>query len=113
MPDRPLTILQHASARRRETNERERLAALSALRSALRDILPGERVYVFGSALLPGRFGPDSDLDVALEREPRGQSMYAIASRLMEAVGRPVDVVLLGESRLSAKILQEGEAWTT
>ena len=82
------------------------------LRSALRDILPGVPVTVFGSLTQAGRFTDGSDVDIALAAEPPGSSVYQLIARLSERLGRRVDVMLLSESRLRDKILREGETWT-
>jgi predicted nucleotidyltransferase len=60
----------------------------------------------------PGRFNPASDLDVALECEPAGVSVYGLASLLSERLGRRVDLVSLSECRFRETILREGERWT-
>ena len=46
------------------------------------------------------------------EQLPEGWSIYGLTGELTERMGRPVDVVLLGRSRLAGKIRREGEAWT-
>ena len=69
-------------------------------------------VIVFGSLVRPGRFNEQSDVDLALESEPVGMSVYQLCSLLAERLGRRVDVLLLSESRFRDKILKEGETWT-
>lgn len=69
-------------------------------------------MIVFGSPAKPDRFTENSDVDLGLESEPPGMSLYLLASLLAERLGRRVDVVLLPESRFRDKILREGETWT-
>jgi predicted nucleotidyltransferase len=97
---------------RRRQRECLRAEVRRQLRQALPRTIPGQRVIVFGSLVKPGRFNENSDIDLALESEPTGMSLYQLTSRLAECMGRRVDVVLLGESRLRDKILREGETWT-
>ena len=89
---------------REETRER--------LRSVLTELIPGERVIVFGSLTRPGVFNDASDIDLALEREPTAISRGCLTVELMERMARRVDVVLLSECRFRDKILREGEVWT-
>ena len=103
--------------RRREERYRRRCEAFrletrGRLREALGALAPGVPVLVFGSLTRPGWFGLSSDVDVALWEEPVGVSRYALAAQLEEQVGCPVDLILLTESRLREKLLNEGEVWT-
>jgi predicted nucleotidyltransferase len=106
------TLLQKMTEERALRQERLRLTVRDELRSALREILPGMPVTVFGSLTRPNRFTDTSDVDVALAAEPAGLSIYQIIAQLSERLGRRVDVVLLPESRFRDKILCEGEPWT-
>jgi len=107
-----MTLLQQIARQRFEKRERARVESRKQLHQVLSRILPGRRVYIFGSVLKPGRFTENSDIDVALESEPTGTSVYQLISILGESIGRRVDVVLLDECRFKDKILKEGEAWT-
>ena len=97
---------------RSRKREQLRLATLIALKTALAELLPGQRCVVFGSLLRPGRFHAKSDVDLALLAEPRGCSEYRLQALLEERMHRPVDLLLLPESRLREKILGQGELWT-
>jgi uncharacterized protein len=88
--------------------EQERLQRRERLRAEVRRQLR----EVFGSLTKPGRFHEESDIDLALESEPPGMSLYQLISRLAERLGRRVDVLLLHECRFRDKILREGETWT-
>ena len=102
-------IIEHKRSREREGL---RQATLTALKRALRELLPRQRCVVFGSLLQPGRFHEWSDVDIALWDRPPGVSEYRFQAELEERLRRPVDLVLLPESRLREKILREGELWT-
>jgi predicted nucleotidyltransferase len=106
-----MTLLEERAARQAEQREAARLATRRRLRNALAEICPGETVFVFGSITRPGRFFQRSDVDVALERLPQVLSHYGFMGLLEEKVGRPVDVLLLAETRLREKILAEAERW--
>ncbi|MDP9014757.1 MAG: hypothetical protein M3O41_19270 [Pseudomonadota bacterium] len=106
------TLLQTMTAERAARTERQRLTVRDELRSALRDVLPGVPVTVFGSLTQAGRFTDVSDVDLALAAEPQGLSVYQLIAQLSERLGRRVDVLLLSESRFREKILREGETWT-
>ena len=81
------------------------------LRAALEALVPGERVWIFGSLTQPGRVKDASDVDVALEAAPAVMSAGRLSSELSERLARPVDVVLLEACRFRDKIRREGELW--
>lgn len=102
---------------RRDEARRVRRLAMHAqvrqdLRSALSALLPGVRVWLFGSLTRAGKFNDASDVDLALETEPVTMSAGRLSSELTERLARPVDVVLLSGCRFRDKILREGEPWT-
>lgn len=106
-------LLRESVATRNAACERERLAVRERLAAAVGDHLPpGTRLWVYGSLTKPGRFREWSDVDVALEVDPPGMSIYMFASLLAERCGRMVDVCILSETRLEPGIRREGEAWT-
>lgn len=107
-----MTLLQARDAARRQRRLQVREETRDRLRRALADLIPGERVIVFGSLTQPGIFNDASDIDLALEREPVAISRGCLIVELMERMARRVDVVLLPECRLREKILREGEVWT-
>lgn len=106
-----MTLLQKMTEERARRREKLRLETQESLRNALRQMLPGHPVTVFGSLVKPGRFCETSDVDVALEHEPAGASIYQLTSLLAEHLGRPVDIVLLPECRFRDRIRREGELW--
>ncbi len=106
-----MNLLAQAEQARAEACEQERLQVRARLALALRGLLPGQACWLYGSITQPGRFRAWSDVDLALEQEPTGCSIFLLMSLLCEKVGRPVDLTLLGETRLAEKILREGERW--
>lgn len=107
------TLLQRLAAGRAARRETLRLAARDRLRQALREVLPGQKVIVFGSLTRPGRFREDSDVDIAIESEPQHLNVFALMGELEERVGRPVDVIVLPACRFREEIRREGESWTS
>ena len=107
-----LDLLQTRDAARTRAREVLRMRVREDLRRHLTELLPGSKVIVFGSLTGREQFHRNSDIDLALEQLPEGWSIYGLTGELTERMGRPVDVVLLGRSRLAGKIRREGEAWT-
>lgn len=107
-----MTLLQQRNRDRASLRESERSEVRRRLRSALGELFPGRTIWVFGSLTRRGDFHAGSDVDVGVEELPDDLSHYAVTAMLEEAVRRPVDVILLGESRLRRKILDTGEPWT-
>ncbi len=107
-----MTLLQEMETERSQKRERLRLETRRELRAALAELGLEGKVIVFGSLVKPGRFTEHSDVDVAMDSEPAGFSLYQLTSLLAERLGRRVDVVLLRECRFRDKVLREGESWT-
>jgi predicted nucleotidyltransferase len=107
------TLLKRMADARLARREALRLKTRARLELALRQVLPGHRVLIYGSITLPHRFREDSDVDIALETEPEGMSIFGLAGTLEERLGRPVDVVLLDRCRFRKKIEREAELWTS
>jgi predicted nucleotidyltransferase len=108
-----VTLLQERDAKRAARRLTLRDEVRRELATALAELLPGSQVVVFGSLLRAGIFNAASDIDLALTADPRGQTVWRLQAELEERLGRPVDIVLLSETRLREKILREGETWTT
>jgi predicted nucleotidyltransferase len=107
-----MTLLKRMEFERNARREELRAETRQSLRKALAELLPASKVIVFGSLVKPGRFSETSDVDLALEVEPKETSIYQLIAQLSERLERPVDVVLLGETRFRDRILREGEEWT-
>jgi len=106
-----MTLLQQIHEQRQQAREHARQEALVRLHDALRQLLPGEHVLVFGSVTRPGRFRMRSDIDIGLLAEPRHFSLFRLQAELEERMRRRVDVLLLSECRFRSKIEREGEVW--
>jgi predicted nucleotidyltransferase len=85
-----MTLLQQQNRERDQRNETLRAKARERLRTVLRQLVPVDRVVVFGSLTKPHRFTDTSDIDIALEVEPAGTSLYQLTALLAEEMGRPV-----------------------
>ncbi|MBM3494916.1 MAG: nucleotidyltransferase domain-containing protein [Armatimonadetes bacterium] len=107
-----MTILQRAEVARRARLDALRVATLQTALDALDRLIPEGAAYVYGSLLRAGRFHDRSDVDIALEREPEHMSIYRLQAELEDAIGRPVDLCLIGETRFGARIRREGLRWT-
>jgi len=105
-------LLKAREAQRRKQRETLRAEVRETLRRALAELAPGESVFVFGSLVKSETFHARSDVDVAFEEEPRLCSLYRMQAELEDRLRRPVDVMLLKETRLREKIEREGERWT-
>src|SRR5438552_2836764 len=105
-------LVQERDARRAREREQVRLSVRARLHEALGSLCPGRAVFVFGSITRAGKFYRQSDIDLALEQLPEGLSHYALIGLLEEGMGRSIDLLLLGETRLREKILAEAERWT-
>src|SRR5437588_6062842 len=108
-----MTLLQRMDSERRARRESLREETRRHLRIALRELLPAAKIIVFGSLVKPGRFSETSDVDIALEREPEGMSIYQLIAQLSERLGRRVDVVLLSECHFRERIVTEPRAIAT
>ncbi len=107
-----MTLLQQMTRDRAASRERTRRETRRELEAALHDLAVATTVVIFGSLVKPGAFGDVSDVDLALESEPAGMTLYQLTSLLSERLGRSVDIVLLPECRFRERILREGERWT-
>lgn len=105
-------LLDQRERERSLAREAERSEARQRLRQTLHEHLANHAVWVFGSLLRPGHFHARSDIDIAVETLPPDLSIYSLASRLQEAMNRPVDVIWLPTSRLRDHIIEQGERWT-
>ena len=106
------TLLQRRDLKRAERRRELFDETRRRLREHLADLVPGQRILVFGSLTKPGVFNDASDIDLALETEPSGTSAGRLMSELTERLGRPVDVILLPRCRFRERIDREGETWT-
>lgn len=107
-----MKLLQAERVRRAAKAEEDRVRVRARLRAALARLASHGAVWVYGSVARPGKFHSESDVDLALEGELPGHTIYGLQSLLSEAVERSVDICVLGETRLAGTIRREGERWT-
>ena len=102
-----------AEIQRERDHQRERLRqeTREKLDRALREVFPGQVVFVFGSLVKHGAFHGNSDVDLAVFELPTNVSEFAVHGMLEERIGRSVDLIFLPEHRLKDKIQREGELW--
>ena len=97
-------------ARDRERDRRRLLArVMEALDQLSRDYGWNE-AYVFGSLTRPGRFRPESDVDVAVSGLNKF-ALFAFVGDLSSLLGRSVDVVMLEECPIAEAIISKGVKW--
>ena len=103
-----LDSVVHAQKQRRES---ERNHALQQVVRALNDApIYLQEAYLFGSILVPGAFGAQSDVDIAIhETEPR--TYFRLKSYLEHTIGREVDLIELERCRFADSILRKGRLW--
>lgn len=107
-----LSLLQKRDQKNARARETLRARVREELRRHLQELAPGSQVWVFGSLCQQGHFHRESDIDIAFEALPDRSDLCLLTGELMERLGRPVDIILLPQSRLTAKIKKEGERWT-
>ncbi len=107
-----MELLRAMHADRVAKREPLRVGVREKLRRVLPTLLAGSEVILFGSITQPGAFHKNSDVDLAVMELPAGRSLYGLIAILEEKLGRSVDVLIVGETRLCQKILAEGERWT-
>ncbi len=107
-----MTLLQRRDLARRRRRFEVYLDTRARLRAALAQLMPGNKVIVFGSLTRPGVFNDRSDVDLALPGSPPPVDPLELTAHLMERLARPVDVVRLDQCRFRQKIRLEGEEWT-
>ena len=95
---------------RNETLRQKTLSHIDTVLSHLRSRYTWSEIYIFGSVLREGRFGPKSDVDFAVLGLPK-HDLYRLVGELSDALERPVDVVVLEESRMVGSIKRKGVRW--
>ncbi|MFW6148066.1 MAG: nucleotidyltransferase family protein [Thermodesulfobacteriota bacterium] len=103
-----------AHERKRQEREALRLRVLEQVDQTLHSLVEKyqwRECYLFGSILYPGRFGPDSDVDIAVEGLGK-HDLYRLVGELSMILEREVDVVILEESHLAGPIRTRGRLWS-
>lgn len=107
------SVLDTVLARRRAENERERQALLAKVLQLLDELAPRygiQQAYAFGSIVMPGRFGPQSDVDIAVEQIDPARFFEAMSAFSM-LLKREVDLVELGKCHFAHRIRERGILW--
>lgn len=108
------SVLDDALARRRARHEQSRLSLLAEVLSLLDLLGPAyglQQAFVFGSLVKPGRFKPESDVDIAVVLA-NGESLFRLSAGLSSRLGRDVDLIELNRCFFADKIRREGVLWT-
>lgn len=107
-----MTLLAEIHEQKRAAREHLRLQTRDRCREMLQTLLPaGTQVTVYGSLTKPFAFDSWSDVDLAFNELPDSLTPDKLAVQLEAGLHRPVDVVLIDETRLKAAILRKGEIW--
>jgi len=69
-----------------------------------------QQAYLFGSLVVPGRFGPDSDVDIAVEQIDPERFFEAMAQFSL-SLGREVDLIELSKCHFADRIRERGILW--
>jgi len=104
--------LRARQEREHQAREQRRQAALQALRTAARSVLPRfpdvQRAFLFGSVLHPGGLRSTSDIDVAIEGKLDAQAYFALWRELERAApGWLIDLVELDRDLHFAALVRE------
>ena len=102
-------------AREQKKQEREKIRKKTvdktiSLLKTLREEIPFEQAYLFGSVARPYHFKKDSDVDIAFEGLDE-RDTEKLTAKLSLNLERPVNVVHLQEVHFSDKIQREGIQW--
>ncbi len=98
-----MTLLQQRDLKKAQARESLRASVRADLHRHLKEVVGGHRVWVFGSLCHKGRFNRASDIDIALESLPAEWSIDTLTGELMDRLHRPVDIIVLPQSRLAKK----------
>jgi predicted nucleotidyltransferase len=107
------SVLDEALARRHAAYEQARQILLAEVQRLLDDLGPRygiQQAYVFGSLVTPGRFTPESDVDIAVEQIDPVRFFEAMGkfSMLLE---RDVDLIELSKCHFAHLIREKGILW--
>ena len=108
-----LELLKKRDERRWQYREELRREVRQRLKQALHELVPGEKILLFGSITRAHAFHERSDVDIAFIEEPKKHSLYRLQAQLEEMTRHQVDLIILSECRFREKIEREGEAWMT
>ena len=108
------SLLDEVRQRQRAQLEKERQTLLAAVLRLLDERGSDygiQQAYIFGSLVMPGRFGPDSDVDIAVEQIEPARFFEAVGE-FLATLGREIDLVELARCHFAQRIREKGVLWT-
>lgn len=93
-----------------EGRRKAMIEEVTAVLDTLSEKYAWDEAYLLGSLTRPGRFGPESDVDIAMAGLSKFDH-YALVGDISNLLDRAVDVVRLEECPFAAKIAREGIPW--
>ena len=119
MPSKPIKTakfpdLWHKSILQKQADqEKMRIVVLRQVEDTLRCLekkYHWDEAYLFGSLVLEGKFGRNSDIDIALQGLNK-YDYYEFIGEISDLLNKRVDVVLLEECRFAHFIKEKGIKW--
>ena len=119
MPSKPIKTakfpdLWHKSILQKQADqEKMRIVVLRQVEDTLRCLekkYHWDEAYLFGSLVLEGKFGRNSDIDIALLGLKK-YDYYEFIGEISDLLNKRVDVVLLEECRFAHFIKEKGIKW--
>ncbi|MFO7826174.1 MAG: nucleotidyltransferase domain-containing protein [Cyclobacterium sp.] len=96
-----------------DSYEENRKMLLSRIDDALEELsrqYEWAEIYLFGSIISPGKFRPDSDVDIGIKGLDKFE-LYAFIGDISAFLNRNVDVVRMEECPFAEKIRKSGVKW--
>lgn len=114
-PHRPFDpyIWRESRRKKRQLFEKERKAVLEEINQGLLQLskqYDWEAIYLFGSIIKPGKFRPNSDVDIGIKGLNKFD-LYSFIGDVSLYLNRNVDVVRLEECDFAQKIVERGVRW--
>ena len=119
MPSKPIKTAKFphlwykSILKKQDDQEKLRIAALQQVEEALRGLEKKYRwdeAYLFGSIVLEGRFGRNSDIDIGVLGLNK-YDYYEFVGEISDLLDKHVDVVLLEECHFAHFIKEKGLKW--
>ncbi len=108
------SVLDAALRERQARYEQSRVHLLAEVLGLLDLLGPDyglQEAYVFGSLVRPGRFKPESDVDIAVVLAG-AEALFRLSAELSMRLARDVDLIELNQCFFADKIRREGVRWT-
>lgn len=104
------SLLFEIEEQKKEGLEKTRLEFLNKALTEVKNVFNQyqvQEVYLTGSVLVPYKFTPRSDIDIAV-RGLSNEHYYTVLSKLEEALLRNVEIIDLEQCRFAENILKTG-----